>query len=261
MQKASVFSRVVLMMLVVGCAALTVLPSAKASAQSGKVKGVRDTDDVLVSLKTIPVPKPANLAQYVQNEAVAIKLGKALFWDMQAGGDGKQSCASCHSAAGADNRIRNTLNPHGSTEYLANAVVTASMFPIQTSLVVGSAGVSQTDFIGLADPWRNNSNFLADLGKPMPDAVFNIGGANIRQVTGRQAPSVINSVYSYRFFWDGRARETFNGVNPFGDTPAAGKPQILQVGTNGLLSLVSLSLNNGSAASQAVGPATNSNSQ
>ena len=93
------------------------------------------------------------------------------------------------------------------------------------------------------------------------DAVFNIGGANIRQVTGRQAPSVMNSVYNYRSFWDGRGRETFNGVNPFGATPAAGKPQVLQVGTNGLLSLVSLSLNNGSAASQAVGPATNPNSQ
>jgi cytochrome c peroxidase len=37
-------------------------------------------------------------------------LGKALFWDMQAGSDG-QACASCHFHAGADNRARNQLSP------------------------------------------------------------------------------------------------------------------------------------------------------
>ncbi|MCL6621896.1 MAG: hypothetical protein K6T55_07305 [Syntrophobacterales bacterium] len=41
---------------------------------------------------------------------VAAQLGKALFWDMQLGSDG-QACASCHFHAGADNRIKNQLNP------------------------------------------------------------------------------------------------------------------------------------------------------
>lgn len=41
------------------------------------------------------------------------QLGKALFWDMQVGGDGIQSCASCHFHAGADNRRTNQVNPHG----------------------------------------------------------------------------------------------------------------------------------------------------
>ncbi len=41
---------------------------------------------------------------------VAAQLGKALFWDMQVGSDG-QACASCHFHAGADNRVKNQLNP------------------------------------------------------------------------------------------------------------------------------------------------------
>ncbi len=40
----------------------------------------------------------------------AVKLGKAMFWDMQIGSDG-QACASCHFHVGADNRTRNQLNP------------------------------------------------------------------------------------------------------------------------------------------------------
>lgn len=41
------------------------------------------------------------------------QLGKAFFWDMQVGGDGVQSCASCHYHAGADHRITNQVSPHG----------------------------------------------------------------------------------------------------------------------------------------------------
>jgi hypothetical protein len=32
------------------------------------------------SLKTIPVPEPANLDEFVKNRQAAIVLGKALFW-------------------------------------------------------------------------------------------------------------------------------------------------------------------------------------
>ncbi|KAF0219141.1 MAG: hypothetical protein FD174_2227 [Geobacteraceae bacterium] len=39
-------------------------------------------------------------------------LGKALFWDMQVGSDGVQSCGTCHFNAGADNRTKNQLNPN-----------------------------------------------------------------------------------------------------------------------------------------------------
>src|SRR4029077_14153175 len=36
---------------------------------------------------------------------------KALFWDMQAGSDDIQACASCHFNAGADSRANNEVNP------------------------------------------------------------------------------------------------------------------------------------------------------
>jgi cytochrome c peroxidase len=60
---------------------------------------------------------PAALTQsnendYVRSRAKAIALGKALFWDMQVGSDGVQSCGTCHFNAGADNRTKNILNPN-----------------------------------------------------------------------------------------------------------------------------------------------------
>src|SRR5574341_304353 len=63
------------------------------------------------SLKTIAVPEPANLSDYVKNKATAIALGKALFWDMQVGSDAVQACASCHNQAGADVRVKNAVSP------------------------------------------------------------------------------------------------------------------------------------------------------
>jgi hypothetical protein len=53
---------------------------------------------------------PPPLDQIIQNRTAAIALGKALFWDTAAGSDG-QACASCHFHAGADNRIKNQINP------------------------------------------------------------------------------------------------------------------------------------------------------
>ena len=38
------------------------------------------------------------------NQAAAVRLGKALFWDIQAGSDGQQACAVCHQSFGADAR-------------------------------------------------------------------------------------------------------------------------------------------------------------
>jgi cytochrome c peroxidase len=52
------------------------------------------------SLKTVAVPEPPNLGEFVRDRTAAIQLGKALFWDMQVGSDGRTACASCHFAAG-----------------------------------------------------------------------------------------------------------------------------------------------------------------
>src|SRR3989442_1526530 len=105
----------------------------------------------LGSLKTVPVPKP-DLTGFVRDEATAIKLGKALFWDMQVGSDGIQSCGTCHFHAGADHRIRNQLHPgHDGVMNLignsggANYTLAPNDFPFhrlavpddRTSLVLG----------------------------------------------------------------------------------------------------------------------------
>lgn len=61
------------------------------------------------------VPLPKNLQAFLNPKnknarLAAAQLGKALFWDMQSGSDGN-ACASCHFHAGADNRVKNQLNP------------------------------------------------------------------------------------------------------------------------------------------------------
>src|SRR5207253_3316696 len=90
----------------------------------------------LASLKTVPVPEPPNLAEFVTDKAAAIRLGKALFWDMQVGSDGVQACASCHFHAGADGRVKNQINPdlNGSDPSFTlpggpNCTLTARDFP------------------------------------------------------------------------------------------------------------------------------------
>lgn len=58
-------------------------------------------------------PVPPELAEgagIIQSYPWALALGKAFFWDEQAGSDG-QACASCHFHAGADPRITGQLNP------------------------------------------------------------------------------------------------------------------------------------------------------
>ncbi|NBT13017.1 MAG: cytochrome-c peroxidase [Planctomycetia bacterium] len=62
------------------------------------------------SLKTVPVPLPSTITEFVKDQRAAVALGKALFWDQQAGSDG-MACASCHFHAGADSRARNQISP------------------------------------------------------------------------------------------------------------------------------------------------------
>ncbi len=64
------------------------------------------------SLKSLAVPEPPNLAYFIQDKKTAIALGKAFFWDMQASSDNIVACASCHYHAGADDRVKNVINPN-----------------------------------------------------------------------------------------------------------------------------------------------------
>lgn len=234
------------------------------------------------SLKTIPVPEPSNLGSFLRSvpgsqnadgfpvptaaaRESAIRLGKALFWDMQVGSDNALACASCHFHAGADNRTKNQVSPGlnaGDTMFDVigpNGTLTGDMFPFHTFLdpddrfspvlsdandVVSSQGVRLTSFVGL-------STVGTELGARAPDPVFSVGGLNVRRVEARNAPTVINAVFNFANFWDGRANNVFNGVSPFGDAdPDAG----VYVRTGNTVQKQRVRLPMSSLASQAVGP-------
>ncbi|HEY6807257.1 MAG TPA: cytochrome c peroxidase [Gemmatimonadales bacterium] len=222
------------------------------------------------SLKTLKPPEPAALASFVKDRKAAITLGKALFWDMQVGSDGVQACATCHFHAGADHRVKNTLNPGqagGDNSFQfggPNSTVTASNFPFHrlgdikdansqvlydTNEVLGSQGVFLGDYLGFV---RSEA---VETGAPSPDSVFHVGSNNTRRVTGRNAPSVINAAFNYNNFWDGRANFIFNGNNPFGDADV--NARVLSNDGAGNLTPLQIHLENSSLASQAVGPPGN----
>jgi cytochrome c peroxidase len=218
----------------------------------------------LGSLKRVATPQPSNLSQYVRDQQALVVLGKALFWDLQAGSDGRTTCASCHFHAGADHRGQNQLsNLNGGL--VANQVLTADQFPFHQlsdpnnnrsavvqdlSVVVGSAGMFRRMLMGILPGNPSETGYdLAD----MP--VFSLGGINTRQVTARNTPSVINAVFNVRNFWDGRASDVFTGATPFGVSDTA--PHALNV-SGGTPVAEAVRMTNASLASQAVGPPLNS---
>lgn len=228
------------------------------------------------SLSTVAVPEPPNLSDFVRDRQKAIVLGKALFWEMQVGSDGVQACASCHFQAGADSRARNQLNPalnrvdasgqpnpDHTTDRGLNHTLTAADFPLRklsnpndrnsvvlsdTNDIVGSQGVHYRDFVRVVPGVPVDVSLVT----PDPDG-FEITLVNVRRTTPRNTPSVINAVFNFRNFWDGRAQNEFNGVNPFGSRDPfarvyrADSPNVAPLA-------VSISIPNASLASQAVGP-------
>ena len=221
--------------------------------------------------------QPVALADYVQDRAATIRLGKALFWDMSIGSDGNTACATCHFQAGADNRITNQINPGlNNTDPLI-----ASLFT--KPALSKSWGPNYTLGLGdfplhvLSDPLDRNSTILSDTNDVIgaqgvydatfvspgqsrfdncilqPDGVFHVGNMDTRRVTGRNSPTVINAVMNVRNFWDGRANNIFNGTTPFGNRdPDAGIWTTTVAG--GAATKVRVALADASAASQAVGP-------
>jgi cytochrome c peroxidase len=247
---------------------------------SSAVLGAGESAAQVPALSSTPVPRPANLGDYVRNEQSARILGKALFWDMQVGSDNVQACATCHFRAGADARRKNQVSP-GLLRMIFRPDGTVAP---DSDLDFDGQGPNDTlraeDFPlrRLADPTNRESAVVSDsnnvassqgvhhamfgqTGYPGPDPDgFYVGlgqrRANVRRVEPRNTPTMINAVFNHRNFWDMRAQNVFNGVNPFGDRdPNAvlysapsrhGTPQAVRV-----------RLDNSSLASQAVGPPTN----
>jgi len=221
----------------------------------------------------VPVPEPANLGNFVRDRNAAIALGKALFWDTQVGSDG-QACASCHFHAGADNRIKNQLNPGllgGDTRFTSplasggtggpNYTLKAGDFPFHqladptdrnsavtfdTNDVTSSQGTFDGGFVSV------QPIVLPDVCNTPDRAIFQVGGIAVRKVEPRNTPTMINAAFNFRNFWDGRANNIFNGVNPFGRRDV--NARIWEVQPDGTLAPVGVGLENSSLASQAVGP-------
>ena len=175
----------------------------------------------------------------IADSAAAIRLGKALFWDIQTGTDGQTACASCHFHAGADDRRVNTLNPGNDGVFASGGVTAAGQTFNGASITnddrAGSQGVVRGKFTSIASQLGS----AVDSCMPDPEAIF---GGN-RQVTGRNTPTAIGAVFFRDNFWDGRANHAFNGMSPFGNTGNA----------DGVL----VNQERASLASQAVGPAGN----
>jgi cytochrome c peroxidase len=221
------------------------------------------------SLKTVAIPLPGDLDRFVTNREAAIRLGKALFWDTQVGGDGKVACATCHFHAGADSRSVNQLNPGliaGDMSFdvgngpnhkllpsdypfhkLANAEDRDSEVLSDANDVTGSAGVFNTRFVDFVrgKSKDNNTSSLDPLG-------FTASNINVRRVTGRNTPTSINAIFNTRNFWDGRANFRFNGCNPFGDSDPDAR--VLETEGGSAPEKTRISLERASLASQACGP-------
>src|SRR5205809_8111979 len=73
------------------------------------VAAQRGANSAIASLKGVAIPPRPGLAQYVADPQALIVLGKALFWDVQVGSDGRTACATCHFHAGADHRVTNQM--------------------------------------------------------------------------------------------------------------------------------------------------------
>ena len=204
---------------------------------------------------------------FVKDRKAAIALGKALFWDMQLGSDGQTACASCHFHAGADPRERHQVFPDkGSFGSVGlNGKLSRGLFPLtrfadpknrdsaRTSWggVIGSQGVLPEEFLGVQPGAAADARWLAAAPTPFHDGA----GIPHTQVTGRNAPSVINAVYNFRQFWDGRGNPVFNGETPFGNRDP--NARVTRVRSDKQAENVRIAVKDSSLASQAVGPTPN----
>jgi len=246
----------------------------------------------IASLTTATKPVDPQLAQggrFVQDQRALVQLGKALFWDQQVGSDG-QACGTCHFSAGADARTRNQTSPGLKGTPVDNTfqnglgpnhVVTAGDFPFHklanpddrnssvvrdVNDVVSSGGVFNRTFVsiqanqgGLGNDRQAFDRQAMDNCTSTADADgFRIGNINVRRAEPRNTPTMINGLFNNRNFWDSRAQNLFNGVDPFGDRNADAR--VFEVQRRGASPVpVRIAIDHSSLASQSVGPPTNPN--
>ena len=245
----------------------------------------------LTGLRPLGPPSDAYGA-IVRNSDTLVALGKALFWDVRVGGDSNQACASCHFHAGADTRTVNQLSPGlnvqptpdlafgdaagrtgsggaagpnialGPADFpfhkLADVSNRESAVLFDTNDAVSSQGSFRGTLIGAVESAAALAGGTAGCAAdPQPPFIISAGGTLLgtRQVPPRNTPTSVNTAFMFRNFWDGRANNVFNGVNPFGRRATAADPAARVFTTDGAtITPQALALENMSAASQAVGP-------
>ena len=185
-----------------------------------------------------PIPTPTG--GHILDQAAAVRLGKAFFWDIQASSDGQLACAGCHSSGGADGRRVNTIHPGFDRIYASGGVTgTDQLYTpvlITNDDIVGSQGVARRNFVSIhPDPLIANEECT-----PVVDVLFGTS----RRVEFRQAPMIFGAVFMRHLFWAGEARDQFNGLNIWGFTP------------NNLAGSITFQ-ENSTLASQATGPVNN----
>ena len=264
--------------------------SGAVSANGTPIVAPADPLPVLTGLGQRPIL--ADTSAYIVNKLAAQQLGKAFFWDSQAGSDG-QACASCHFHAGADIRITNQVNPgipsnpdvtfhsRASNPSLAtgpNATLSASDFPFHQLSDINNRNsaiaydtndrfASQGTFAGAFIPSPPPANVTQTTALGFDNCIRTVDPTDpfndktsvmFRRVEPRNTPSVINAAYNYRQFWDGRANNVFNGNDPFGRRSNLANPGagiLVSLGASKAPVLLKIEIPNASLASQAVGPA------
>lgn len=153
--------------------------------------------------------------------------------------DDRESCED-----GVDNDSDGTVDTYDDDCFDTNDVASSQG-------TFGGLFVSTTPLFGVAR--------LVDACEVADGAIFGVGGIPVRKVEPRHTPTVINAVFNHRNFWDGRASNVFNGLNPLGErgllpTLTNPNPGTLVLDAFGVVQKEQVRLENASLASQAVGP-------
>jgi cytochrome c peroxidase len=240
------------------------------------------------------VPLPSNLKGFVKDRQAALRLGKALFFDMQVGSDGIQACATCHFQAGGDVRSKNQVATQGNRvleqrdgdikgyffapgdpdtvfetvfgiTWAPNYQLVPQDFPLVNaqnlylrsgdSILPDTANGNRNDVVGSMGVMPAAFGGITP-GSPVDNIKAGTTPGTMRPTTGRNAPPSVQAVFNYLQFWDGRADSIFNGFNPIGRHDTS-KPKYfinLKGTRGGGLQARTLNLELSSLASQATGP-------
>lgn len=232
-------------------------------------------------LKSYSGDAVSSLSEFIRSKEHLIALGKSLFWEERVGSDDQTACATCHYHAGVDTRTKNTDSATNREQIRfnhqwrkADNVDSATVPDIgdekhsfglirprnekleHQTLIIGSQGIRPRRFDGLHlvnDIPTEKSRDLTDEER----IVYGIGPQSqdrFRQVSRRNASTIINSTLLSRLFADGRAQPTFNGHDAFGDLYQTVPPVATYRTVNGKVEPVSISIPMAAAASQALAP-------